>query len=178
MSVCVWGGGRRVFRTGRWKTHLCDKALGPVHCPGATLLHQSFVTTAPIGSGNSRDIDFPLCKARIYAQHCGDIFMVKALFKSRWVTVKLHRLVWAWKQKPCGSMALPGQCWRDSTVVMTKNKKCWVQNVALKPHYPRPHRGCGLVHNDWCINASNVTWLIHTRKGMQENENHCVQIKY
>ena len=26
-------------------------------------MHQSFVTTAPTGPGNSGDIDFPLCKA-------------------------------------------------------------------------------------------------------------------
>ena len=47
-------------------------------------MHQSFVTTAiaPTGLGNSGDIDFPLCKARVYVQQCGDISMVKALLKS------------------------------------------------------------------------------------------------
>ena len=39
--------------------------------------------------------DFSLCKARVYAQHCGDIFMVKvlpeALLRSWQVNVNLHR---------------------------------------------------------------------------------------
>ena len=42
--------------------------------------------------------------------------------------------------------------------------------MALKPRYPRSHRGCELVHNDGCIHASDVIWLIYARKGMQENE--------
>ena len=40
------------------------------------IMHQSFVTTAPMGPGNSGAFDFSLCKARVYAQHCRDIFMV------------------------------------------------------------------------------------------------------
>ena len=50
-------------------------------------MHQSFLTTAtaPTGLGNSEDIDFPLCKARVYVQQCGDISMVKDLLKSRQV---------------------------------------------------------------------------------------------
>ena len=39
------------------------------------IMHQSFVTTAPMGPGNSRDFDFSLCKAWIYAMQCGDIFI-------------------------------------------------------------------------------------------------------
>ena len=34
---------------------------------------------APVVTGNSGDIDFSLCKAQVYAQHYGDVFMVKAL---------------------------------------------------------------------------------------------------
>ena len=47
-------------------------------------MQQSFVTTAiaPTELGNSGDIDFPLCQARVYVQQCGDISMVKALLKS------------------------------------------------------------------------------------------------
>ena len=35
---------------------------------------QSFVTTAHMGPGpgNSENIDFPLCKAQVYARHCGE----------------------------------------------------------------------------------------------------------
>ena len=51
------------------------------------------------GLGDSGDFDFSLCKARVYAQHCGDIFMVKVLLKSRQVNVKLLRPGWAWNQK-------------------------------------------------------------------------------
>ena len=39
-----------------------------------SVMHLSFVTTAPIGPGNSGDIDLSLCKARVYAQHCRNIF--------------------------------------------------------------------------------------------------------
>ena len=35
------------------------------------------------GAGNSGDIDFSLCKAWVYARHCGDSLMVKALLKTR-----------------------------------------------------------------------------------------------
>ena len=54
-------------------------------------MHQSFVTTAaaPTGLGNSVDIDFPLCKARVYVQQWGNISMVKAVLKSRQVILKL-----------------------------------------------------------------------------------------
>ena len=46
------------------------------------VMHQSFATTSPSGPGNSGDIDFSLSKARVYAQHCRDTLMVKALRKS------------------------------------------------------------------------------------------------
>ena len=60
------------------------------------IMHQSFVTiaTAPMGLGNSGNIDFPLCKARVYVQQCGDISMFKALLESRLVILKLARPVW------------------------------------------------------------------------------------
>ena len=45
------------------------------------VMQQSFATTAPMGLGNNRDIDFSLCKARVYALHYGDIFYVKSLVK-------------------------------------------------------------------------------------------------
>ena len=58
-----------------------------------SVMHQSFVTTVPMRPGNSGDtcIDFFLCKARVYAQHCGNNFMIKALFKSWQANVKLPR---------------------------------------------------------------------------------------
>ena len=34
------------------------------------------------------DFDFSFCKVWVYAQYCGDIFMVKALLKSWEVNVK------------------------------------------------------------------------------------------
>ena len=41
--------------------------------------NQSFVTTPTgpenTGPGNSGDIDFSLCKARVYARYCGDSLM-------------------------------------------------------------------------------------------------------
>ena len=54
------------------------------------IMHQSFVITAivPTGLGNSGDIDFPLCKARVYVQQHGNISMVKALLKSRQAILK------------------------------------------------------------------------------------------
>ena len=57
-------------------------------------MHQSFATTSPAGTGNSGDIDFSLSKARVYAQHCRDTLMVKALpkspLKSRQVNVNFY----------------------------------------------------------------------------------------
>ena len=91
----------------------------------ACMHYAPVITTAPVGPGDDRDIDFSLCKVCVYAKHCRDIFIVKvllkALFKSRPVNVKLPRPVWAQNQKPCGSKAQRG--------------RCWGQNLALKPCY-------------------------------------------
>ena len=58
------------------------------------VMHQSFATTSPSGPGNSGDIDFSLSKAQVYAQHCRDTLMVKALrkspLKSQQVNVNFH----------------------------------------------------------------------------------------
>ena len=51
-------------------------------------MQQSFVTTVPTRPGYSKDLDFSLCKARVYAQHCRDISMVKALLKSWQLNMK------------------------------------------------------------------------------------------
>ena len=46
------------------------------HTMPAEVMHQSILTTCiPTGPGNSGDIDFSLCKARVYAWHCGDSLM-------------------------------------------------------------------------------------------------------
>ena len=98
-------------------------------------MHQSFVTMALKGPVNiGLYFDFTLCKAQVYAQYCGDTFMVKvlpkALPKSQQVHVKLLWPVTVWNQKPHSSTALQGQ-W-------------WAQNMALKPrcpYHPRSHMG-------------------------------------
>ena len=63
-------------------------------------MHQSFVTTVPTVLGNSGDFDFFLRQARVYARHCGDSLMVKALLKSGKLNVKTELLwpVWEWNQ--------------------------------------------------------------------------------
>ena len=59
-----------------------------------SLMYQSFVTTAPMGPGNSGDNDFLLYEARVYVQHRGDIFLIKVMrkvqIKSRQENVKLY----------------------------------------------------------------------------------------
>ena len=54
------------------------------------------------GQGMSGDNDFFLCKARVYAQHCWEILMTKALpqalLKSRQVNANLSRPV-AWHNR-------------------------------------------------------------------------------
>ena len=60
-------------------------------------MHQSFVKAA--GPGNIGDCNFSLCKAGVYAQYCGEIFMVKALLKFWQVNVKSLGSFWAWKEK-------------------------------------------------------------------------------
>ena len=61
------------------------------------VMHQSFVIKAPMGPGNNGDIDFYLCKVCVYAWHCGDSLMVKALLKAQlksWqLNLKLLQLV-------------------------------------------------------------------------------------
>ena len=108
-------------------------------------MYQSFVTTAPTGLENRGDFDFSLCKARVYAWHCGDIFMVKvlpkALLRSWKVNVKLPRRVWAGNQKPCSSTALLVQCWAQSMALKRK--------AGYVPAIPGPI-GARLT-NDWCI---------------------------
>ena len=106
-------------------------------------MHWSFVTTAHTGTGNSRDFDFCLCKARIYSQQYGDIFMVnvltKPLPKSQQVNVKLLRPVWVWIKSP----AVPWHFGDDDA-----------QNMALKASYiPAIHGPIeAKLTNDWCIN--------------------------
>ena len=112
------------------------------------IMHQSFVTTAPTGLGNNGDIDFPLCKARVYVQQCGDISMVKALLKSRQVILKLARPVWAWNQKPRCSTSL--------------RERCWGQNMALKPCYApviQGPLGAGAT-NDWCVSLARLAAVV------------------
>ena len=88
-------------------------------------MHQSFVTTdtATTGLGNSRDIDFPLCKDRVYVQQCGDISMVKALLKSWQVILKL---AWPVRQET-KSRAVPHYCGNDADV------KTWHLRPAMPP---------------------------------------------
>ena len=103
------------------------------------IIHQSFVTTASMGPGNSGDFDFSLCKTRVYVWHCGDIFVVKSLPKalliSRQANVKLQRLVLAWNQKP--------QFHYTAGTILRSN-------VAHKPRYvpaiPGP-MGAGVTHD-------------------------------
>ena len=46
------------------------------------LLHQSFVSPAPIGPGNSGAFNFSIFKALVKARHCGVRFVVKSLVKA------------------------------------------------------------------------------------------------
>ena len=71
-------------------------------------MHQSFVTTAPTVLENSGDIDFFVRQTRVYARHCGDSFMVKALLKSRKLNVKTKITLAGvgLESKPCHSMTL------------------------------------------------------------------------
>ena len=62
----------------------------------AEVMRQS-ILTIPTGPWNTGDIDFSLCKARVYAWHCGDSLMSgQALLKSQQLNVKLLLPVWAW----------------------------------------------------------------------------------
>ena len=59
---------------------------------------------------NNGDIDFCLRQARVYARHCGDSLMVKALLKSRKLNVKTEITLAevGMESKPCHSMTLQG----------------------------------------------------------------------
>ena len=48
---------------------------------GIVLMHQSFVSTAPLGPGNSSAFNFSVFKARLKAWHCGILYVVKSLLK-------------------------------------------------------------------------------------------------
>ena len=109
-------------------------------------MHQSVVTTVPM-QVNSGNIDFSLCKARVYAKHCGNIFMIKdlpkTLLKSRQaLNGKLPKPVWTWNQKPRGSTA----------VTVGTNLR---SNHGIKPGSP--------VTNDWC--GSDGIYCFMTKDG-------------
>ena len=86
-------------------------------------MHLSFVSTASTEPGNSGHTDLSLCKAQVYAQYCGVIFMVKALLKS-W-QVKFVKLLFH-----AGLGMESKTLWFHGTAGW-----CWGQNMALKLHY-------------------------------------------
>ena len=152
-------------------------------CISQPLMHQSFVTMTPTGMGNSGDTDFSLCKARVHAQHCGDIFMVKAVPKAllkSWymkVSVKLPRPVWAWNQKPRSSKALRGYpSWfghgiKSPTVPRHCRDNAEVKTWHSSPPCPWPHRSRGykwLVNKDSYVLQSSMSEFaiyMHGAKG-------------
>ena len=83
----------------------------------------------------SPDIDFSLCKARVYAQHCGIIFIIKALLKSWQANVKLPRPSGHENQQPHarGSTSLWG--------------RCWGKKMTLKPSYVSCPSGSGVTND-------------------------------
>ena len=95
-------------------------------------MHQSFATTSPSGPGNSGDIDFSLSKARVYAQHCRDTLMVKALpkspLKSRQVNVNFHGHFGTGIKTP----AIPRHCGDNAEV------KTLQLSPAMPPLFPAP----------------------------------------
>ena len=95
-------------------------------------MHQSFATTSPSGPGNSGDIDFSLSKARVYAQHCRDTLMVKALLKSplksRQVNVNFHGHFGTGIKTP----AIPRHCGDNAEV------KTVQLSPAMPPLFPAP----------------------------------------
>ena len=109
-------------------------------CPSGTvssgtfvlLMHQSFATTSPSGPGNSGDIDFSLSKARVYARHCRDTLMVKALpkslLKSRQVNVNFHGHFGTGIKTP----AIPRHCGDNAEV------KTLQLSPAVPPLFPAP----------------------------------------
>ena len=98
----------------------------------ALLMHQSFATTSPSGPGNSGDIDFSLSKARVYAQHCRDTLMFKALpkspLKSRQVNVNFHGHFGTGIKTP----AIPRHCGDNAEV------KTLQLSPAMPPLFPAP----------------------------------------
>ena len=96
------------------------------------IMHQSFATTSPSGPGNSGDIDFSLNKARVYAQHCRDTLMVKALpkspLKSRQVNVNFHGHFGTGIKTP----AIPRHCGDNAEV------KTLQLSPAMPPLFPAP----------------------------------------
>ena len=106
-------------------------------------MHQSFATTSPSGPGNSGDIDFSLSKAQVYAQHCRDTLMVKALrkspLKSRQVNVNFHGHFGTGIK----TSAIPRHCGDNAEV------KTLQLSPAMPPAIPGP-KGA-VVANDWCI---------------------------
>ena len=96
------------------------------------IMHQSFATTSPSGPGNSGDIDFSLSKARVYAQHCRDTLMVKALpkspLKSRQVNVNFHGHFGTGIKTP----AIPRHCGDNAEV------KTLQLSPAMSPLFPAP----------------------------------------
>ena len=48
-------------------------------CHTWLVMHQSFAAPATLGPGNSGDIEFSSCKARVHVLHCRGIFLVKPL---------------------------------------------------------------------------------------------------
>ena len=98
-------------------------------------MHQSFVTTAPIGLGNGGDIDFSLCKARVCAQHCRDNF---------------------YGQSP--AQILVGKCEITPAGLGMESKAPRFHGIAGT--MPRSKHGTlaplFLVTNDWCIICSDT----------------------
>ena len=76
---------------------------------------QSFDCNQGPYAENSGDIDFSLCKTRVYAQHCGDIFMVKVSPTKSPAQIPAGKYeitpASTWNQNPSGSKALQGQSW-------------------------------------------------------------------
>ena len=119
-------------------THTCTHAHTHTHTLfkmltlHIQLMHQSFATTSPSGPGNSGDIDFSLSKARVYAQHCRDTLMVKALpkssLKSRQVNVNFHGHFGTGIKTP----AIPRHCGDNAEV------KTLQLSPAMPPLFPAP----------------------------------------
>ena len=84
---------------------------------------------------NSADIDFSLCKARVYVWHCGNIFMIKALQKrpAQILACKceITLAVWAWESKaPCS--------WFHGTVGTMLREKYGTYAPVICNHCPPP----------------------------------------